>query len=72
MSNVLKSDERRMFDHYPDILNANDVQEILSVGKDTIYRLLENGDIKSIRIGRIYKIPKIYLEEFIKEETSKR
>ncbi len=72
MDKMLNCNEKRMFDGYPDILNACDVRKILSIGKDTLYRLLENGDIKSIRIGRIYKIPKLYLEEFIREEMNKR
>ena len=54
---------------YPDILNTNDVRDILDIGKDTMYRLLETGEIKSIRIGRVYKIPKKCLEEYIRRHV---
>ncbi len=58
-----------MFDKYPDILNTSDVRNMLDIGKDTMYRLLETGEIKSIRIGRVYKIPKKCLEEYIRQNV---
>lgn len=56
----------RMLNKYKDILSVKDLCEILDIGKNTAYRLLKNGDIKSIRIGNKYKIPKRYLLEYLK------
>ena len=36
---------------YGDILRPEDVQKILHVGRNTVYRYLAEGTIKSIRIG---------------------
>ena len=35
--------------------------EILGVSRITIYNRVKNGEIKAIRIGRIYAIPKKFL-----------
>ena len=52
--------ERRlnMFDEYPDILTVSDIQRALGIGRNTAYKLLKSKQIKSIRIGNKYKIPK--------------
>lgn len=47
-----------MFNSYPDILSVKQLCEILCIGKNTAYRLLQSGEIRSIKIGKIYKIPK--------------
>lgn len=54
-----------MFDNYNDVLNVRDVCEALGIGKNSCYELLKSGAIKSIRIGNIHKIPKVYLIEYV-------
>ena len=54
-----------MLNKYKDILTVKDLCEILGIGKNTAYRLLKNGEIKSIRIGNKNKIPKEYLLEYL-------
>ena len=61
---------------YNDILLPEDVQKILKTGRNTVYKYLAEGRIRSLRIGGKYRIPKRYLLEFIypdvdfsKEET---
>jgi len=44
--------------NYDDILSVKEVQCILKIGKNQAYELVTNGDIQSIRIGRVYKISK--------------
>jgi len=55
-----------MFNSYPDVLSVKQLCEILDIGKNTAYRLLQSGEIKSIKIGKVYKIPKKYLKEFLR------
>ena len=50
---------------YNDILLPEDVQKILHTGRNTVYHYLAQGKIRSLRIGGKYKIPKLYLLEFI-------
>lgn len=47
-----------MFDEFPDILTVTDIQQALGIGRNTAYKLLKDKQIKSIRIGNKYKIPK--------------
>lgn len=47
-----------MFDEFPDILSVSDIQQALGIGRNTAYKLLKEKQIKSIRIGNKYKIPK--------------
>ena len=54
-----------MLKNYKDILSVEELCEILSIGKNTAYRLLKSGEIKSVRIGKIYKIPKKYVKAYI-------
>ena len=50
---------------YPDLLTVKDIQEILHIGRSTAYSLLKSGEIKSIRIGSVYRIPKVKLQDYI-------
>lgn len=47
-----------MFDEFPDIMTVSDIQQALGIGRNTAYKLLKSKQIKSIRIGNKYKIPK--------------
>lgn len=51
--------------NYKDILLPEDIQEILHIGRNTVYRYLAEGRIRSFMIGGKYRIPKLYLLEFI-------
>ena len=55
-----------MFEHYDDILDVYTVAIMLCVGRNRIYELLDSGELKGIRIGRVWKIPKEAVEEFIR------
>lgn len=51
--------ENNTFKDYPDIVNVEQMTEMLKIGRNTAYKLLDNNEIKSIRIGRTHKIPKM-------------
>ncbi len=55
-----------MLDNIDDILTVNDICKILKMGENMVYKLLKNGDIQSIRVGRKYLIPKEYIINFVK------
>ena len=50
---------------YGDVLHPEDIQQILRIGRNTVYKYLADGEIKSIRIGNQYRIPKQYLIDFL-------
>lgn len=57
-----------MFDQFKDILDINDVQKALGIGRSTAYRLIRCGDIKHLRIGKSIKIPKRFLVDFVETQ----
>lgn len=54
-----------MFEEYKDILTVNEACKALGMGKNTVYGLLKQNIIKSVRIKRRYYIPKQFLIDFI-------
>jgi len=54
-----------LFGGYKDIVTVNELCEMLNIGKNTAYELLQSGAIKSIKIGKVYRIPKKYVIEYI-------
>ena len=49
----------------PLVLNVKDLAQILSISQNTAYALVRSGQIRSIRTGRIYRIPKDALIEYL-------
>ena len=58
-----------MLNNYNDILTVRELCEILLIGKNTAYKLLKSGEIKYVKIGHVYKIPKKYVKEYILKFT---
>lgn len=54
-----------MLELYPDILTTRQAAAALSIGKNTLYRLLADGTIPSFLVGRTIKIPKQGLLTYI-------
>lgn len=55
-----------IFKEYPDIVSAEQISEMLGISDKSVYRLLQSGAIKYLKVGRIYKIPKIYILDYLK------
>lgn len=54
-------------DLYDEMITLDDLCEILAIGKNTAYHLLQTGAIDAFKIGRIWKIPKNSVSEYIKK-----
>ena len=50
---------------YPDVMNSHQVCEVLRISKKTLYKLIREGDLDCLKIGREYKIPKVTLMKLI-------
>lgn len=56
----LKDGYALMFREYPDVVDIPAMREMLGgVGRRAAYALLQSGEIKSVKIGRVYRIPKL-------------
>ena len=58
-----------MLENYKDVLTVNDLMEILHIGRNTAYTYLQNGEIPSKKIRRKYIIPKIGVENYLRNIT---
>lgn len=47
-----------MLEEYDALLTIADLREVLNIGRNTAYNLLNQGTIPAFRIGRNWKIPK--------------
>ena len=58
-----------MLSEYPDILTTDEVCEALRVGYNALYDLLQSGKLKAYRNGRLWRIPKRSVIEYIIEQS---
>ena len=49
-------------------LTPKDVQHELQIGEKLCYKLLKSGEIPSVRIGGLYRIPRKRLEEELRAD----
>lgn len=56
-----------MFAGYPDIVSVKQLQAMLGISRHMAYDLLAEGEIKGVRIGNAYKIPKINVIRYVLE-----
>lgn len=54
---------------YGDILTVENLMDYLNIGRTTAYKLVQSGKIKTVRIGRIYRISKKSVEEYVRKES---
>lgn len=54
-----------MLNTYKDILVVEDVMDILKIGRNSAYKLIKDGKLKSKKVGRKIIIPKIYMIDFL-------
>ena len=58
-----------MLSDFPEILTTEEAADILRVGYNTLYDLLQSGKLKAYRNGRIWRIPKRSVIEYIIEQS---
>lgn len=56
--NQTKGVDITMLEQYDDLITISDLREILNIGRNAAYDLLNQGAIPAFRIGRNWKIPK--------------
>lgn len=47
-----------MLEQYEDVLTVAELQEILNIGRNSAYALLQSGALPSFRIGKKWRVPK--------------
>ena len=66
MSENLKENYSLMFTTYPDIVDITQMRKMLGgIGVTLAYKLLKQGKIKSLKIGRESRIPKSCIIQYL-------
>lgn len=60
-----------MFEQIKDVINIEELCEMLSIGKNKAYELINTGEIKSFRIGKVHKIPKKSVIKYIDDNIDR-
>ena len=55
-----------MLRDYPDLMNIEQMCEALGISTKTGYKLLKDGKITCVKVGRTYRIPKVHLLTYMK------
>ena len=55
-----------VFKDYPDIMDVKQVSSLLGISTKTAYRLLHDGSLSSLKIGREFRVPKVNIMKYIK------
>lgn len=54
-----------MLDEYNTVLTIQELMEVLNIGRNSAYELLNSGAIRAFRIGSRWKIPKDAVIDYI-------
>lgn len=52
-----------------ELITLEELCEILSIGRNAAYHLLNSEELKTFRIGRIWKIPRRSVTKYILEKS---
>lgn len=58
-----------MFEQYPDILTVEEACEALRMGYNAVYDLLNDGKLKAYKNGRVWRITKQALIQYVSESS---
>lgn len=58
-----------MFENYKDVVNIEELTQMLDIGKNKAYELINSGIIKSFKIGKVHKIPKVWIVDYIQMQN---
>ncbi len=55
----------RSIEDLPMVLRVEDLMPILGIGRSNAYALVRSGQVRSIRIGHQFRIPREAIREFL-------
>lgn len=54
------------------VMEIDGLCDMLGIGKNTAYQLLNDGEIDAFKVGTVWKIPKKSVETFIDRKCNER
>ena len=59
-----------MQSEYTELVTIEELGDILMTSRTNVYRLLRSGELKAFKLGKVWKIPKVSVELYIKERSN--
>ncbi len=55
---------------WPEVMTPDQVAEFLQLNKNTVYRLIERGELKATKVGRVYRIRKEDVDSYMGQAST--
>ena len=59
------NNDTNIFKEYDDVVTVDDVMKMLHIGRNNVYKLLNDNSIKTVKVGKRFIIPKSSVIEFV-------
>ena len=59
-----------MLENWDDFLTVEELCEVLKIGRNAAYTLLNSGELKALRNGRVWRVPKQAVIEYVNRRTN--
>ena len=69
MSNLLTPNFTSYNENEPALMTDPELADDLGVGKNRAYDLLKSGEIKGFRIGSVWKVTKVAVDQYIYKKS---
>lgn len=57
---------RLVFKEYPDVLDVKQVSKLLGISTKTVYKLINNGTLPCLKVGREFRILKVTVMKYMR------
>ena len=55
---------------YIELITIDELCDLLMIGRTTAYKLLRSNELKAFKIGKVWKISKASVEEYIRDRSN--
>jgi excisionase family DNA binding protein len=55
-----------------ELLTAREVQQLLGIGLSKVYDMMAMGELPTLRLGRLVRVPRSALMEWVASQTRRR
>lgn len=69
--NFYEEEREERMDELNEYLTPREVMDLLFIGKNTFYKLVHSGKLRSFRIGKLWRVKKAELLSFAQHSESK-
>ena len=66
---ILKKEETNMFENYPDVINVQELAEMLHIGRNSAYELINSRQIPSVKVKSQIRISKENVINYLRGAT---